>query len=616
MATESSPASMHTGPRRGRCARGEGTERSRVSACLLATAFAVSGCANLSSAAEEGMLVAADRGSTHPAGTTTAPASSTPAPAPATPASHEEFSQEVLYKLLVAEIAGQRNQLDLAVKNYLEVARSTRDLGVIERAVRVAVFARDQQHGLEAARLWTEVAPDSVDAKQIYAALLIRAGDLDGAVAQLEALLSELKDTPEQRFNLIGDMLSREKDQTAALEVMQRLVARRQNDPHALFALAQLAARVGDLDRAATLLEQVQRLNPTDTHAAIFRARVLHEQGNTAAALSGLEQALHAKPHDQALRMTYARLLVDAKRYDDARQQFEQLAEDAPDDPDVRFALGLLLLQTNHMDKARAQFEHLLSLGERVRTAHFYLGQIAESQKQYDDALGHYERVDGGEHYMDAQIRVAVVLAEQGHLSAAREHLHGLPRNSANDAVRLYLAEAEILSKHGKLKEAMGVYDEALDQYPDDDDLQYGRAMLAEKLDRIDLLESDLRAILARDPDNVDALNALGYTLADRTDRYQEALDLIQRALELKPDNYYIVDSMGWVLYRMGRPQEALKYLRRAMSLNYDPEIAAHLGEVLWVTGDKQGAREVWDTAIESTPDDKRLLETIKRFTP
>ncbi|NIR31065.1 MAG: tetratricopeptide repeat protein [Gammaproteobacteria bacterium] len=567
--------------------------------------LAVSGCANLSSAAEQGVLLAAEAEHVSPQESPTPPEPSGGA-----------FSEETLYKLLVAEFAVRRNQPELGLDYYLDVARATRDQSVIARAVRLAVFARDEQRGLEAAELWTDIVPESLEARQVYAALLIRAGELDAAVEQLEVVLSKMEAAPEHRFDLIGDMLSRERDQAVALEVMERLVADRRDDPHALYALAQLTARVGELGKAVALLERVLELRPDDVRAAVFRARVLHQQGHTVEGLRALEQAVQDHPDDQPLRMTYARMLVDAKRYDDARAQFERLAQDAPDDPDVRFALGLLLLQTNHMEQAREQFEHLLALGERTRTAHYYLGQIAESLKDYDEALAHYERVDGGQHYTDAQIRVAVVLGEQGEVSVAREHLRSLQRRSVKEAVRLYQAEAEILSKHGDQESALTVYNEALTKYPDDTDLLYGRAMLAEKLDRLELLERDLRRILEIEPNNADALNALGYTLADRTDRYQEAMELIKRALEIKPDNHYILDSMGWVLYRMGRHEDALEYLRQAMSLNYDPEIAAHLGEVLWVTGDKKGAREVWDTALETTPDDERLLETIERFEP
>ncbi len=246
--------------------------------------------------------------------------------------------------------------------------------------------------------------------------------------------------------------------------------------------------------------------------------------------------------------------------------------------------------------------------------AYYYLGQIAESREDIEAALAAYRKVSDGEHRLNAQIRAAVLLAESGRLVQARAHLHGLRSDNSQQAIRIYRAEAEILTKRKDYEDAMQVYDGALADYPQDTDLLYSRAMLAEKMDDLERLEQDLRSILAREPNNADALNALGYTLADRTDRYSEAYELVKRAYELKPDDHYVIDSMGWTLYRMGRHQEALMHLRRAMDLNGDPEIAAHLGEVLWVSGDKQAAMEIWDTALKGTPDDPRLLDVKKRF--
>ncbi len=207
-----------------------------------------------------------------------------------------------------------------------------------------------------------------------------------------------------------------------------------------------------------------------------------------------------------------------------------------------------------------------------------------------------------------------MLLAKQDKLDSAREHLHAIRSRNSKEGVRLYLVESELLIEADRHADARGVYDHALAEHPEDSDLLYARAMLAEKMDRLDLLEEDLRSIISREPNNAQALNALGYTLADRTDRYQEAYEFISRALEIKPDDYYILDSMGWVLYRLGRHQEALEYLRRAAGLTDDSEVAAHLGEVLWVTGDKAGAHKVWESALETTPDDERLLELMKRY--
>ncbi|MDX1431868.1 MAG: tetratricopeptide repeat protein [Gammaproteobacteria bacterium] len=578
-------------------------------ALLVALSLAIGGCAEMMPA-EDAAPGAAP--ATTPEQTTKAPE---PAAASAEPAAIQPAPEgDNLYKLLVAEIAGRRGRLDLALENYLAVARETRDPAVAERAVRIAVFARDQEGGLEAARLWTEVAPESTDARQVYAALLLRAGEVDTAVRQLDAAVPHYPGGTAEAYPRIGDMLARERDKAMAVSVMASLVAARPGDPHAQAAYAQLLARAGETDRAIEVYEKVLAIDPNDEQTLIIYARLLQRQGKTEEAINTLKAALERRPNADRVRLTYARLLVDGKRYDDALEQFGQLSRRAPDNADVRYAYGLLLLQTNQLDKAEVQFEELIKRRERVPVAYYYLGQIAESREDIEGALAAYRKVNDGEHRLNAQIRAAVLLAESGRLVQARAHLQGLRSDNNQQAIRIYRAEAEILAKREDYAEAMQVYNGALEEFPNDTDLLYSRAMLAEKMDDLTLLERDLRAILAREPDNADALNALGYTLADRTDRYEEAYELVKRAYELKPDDHYVVDSMGWTLYRMGRLQEALEHLRRAMALNGDPEIAAHLGEVLWMMGDKAGAREIWDTALRDTPDDPRLLDVKKRF--
>ena len=551
-------------------------------------------------------------------GLTLAAADDQPIPPPAGGTYRQSFSKDVLYKLLVGEMAARRGDPKLAVKNYLEAAHETRDPAVAERAVRLSVFAKDEEQGLEAAELWTTLQPANDEALQVYAALLLRAGDVDEAVDRFETLIArwdkQSSETP--GISRIADMLTREPDTSKSLEVMERLVAERADEPDALFALASVAARADKLGRALELLAKVREIEPDNTAARVFYARILQQQGDVDGAITSLAAALEKSPDDQSIRMSYARLLVDAERYEEALGQFNLLVEARPENGDVRYAVGLLLLQTERPDEAETHFQALIDMGNRVQVSHFYLGQIAESKKDFASAIASYSRVSSGDHYLNAAIRIAVLTAEQGDVAGAREQLHALPRRNDADDIRLIRAEAEILISNDDREGAMGVFDAAVAQYPDNNDILYARAMLAENLDRIDVLERDLRKIIASDPENADALNALGYTLADRTDRHEEAFELISRALALKPDNHYIVDSMGWVLYRLGRYDEALKQLRRAMSLQGDPEIAAHLGEVLWVTGEKQEAREVLKTALESAPDDERLLELIKKFKP
>ncbi len=526
----------------------------------------------------------------------------------------QDLDRDLLYKLLVAEMAGHRGELDLSVQNYLEAAYATRDPEVVERATRIAVFARNEAAALEAAELWREISPKSHEARRILVSLYLKEGRTDDAVRELQNLFDMLAVTPKQANGLLVEMLSRERDKKEALEVMGKFMESRTDDPDATLAHASLAVRSGDLDLAAELLSGLLKDHPDHHSAILLYARVLQDQGKTAGALKYLGRLLELEPDDMRYRMAYARLLVSAKRFDEALAEFRTLSAQKPEDADVRYALSLLLLQTNRPEEAEEQFKELIKRGQQVETAQYYLGQLAETREELDLAIQRYSQVDEGQHHLDARVRIAVLLAKQGKLDEARERLHGVQTSHVKESVRLYLVESEVLADAGELDDAMAVYDRGLEEHAENSDLLYARAMLAEKMGRVDLLERDLRSILSREPNNAQALNALGYTLADRTDRYEEAHELIAKALELKPDDYYILDSMGWVLYRLGRHQEALQYLRRAAELSDDSEVAAHLGEVLWVTGDKAGARQVWETALESTPDDQRLLDLMKRF--
>jgi uncharacterized protein (TIGR02996 family) len=542
------------------------------------------------------------------------PLASAEAAVEAPAASAAPVDVDAFYKLLVAEFAGRRAELALALDNYLDVARRTGDPAVAERAVRIAVYARDQERGLEAARLWAETAQPSHDAQQVYGALLVRAGRLEEATQVLGELVRELAPEDPDAFSRIANILAREKSRTASVQVMETLVAEYQDNAIAQYAFAQLLGRFGEFDRALVAVRKVRAIEPGHERAAVFEAEILQRQKKKQSAIEGLEAYLAEHPEAHTARLAYARLLVDAKRYEDARGEFQRLSQQVPDNTDITYALGLLLLQTNDLDQAEEQFRKLVNVHERRATAWYYIGQIQENREDPAAALESYRRVDRGEHHLNAQVRAAVLISESGDIDGARRHLHALRGGNKQESVRIYRAEAEILTRAEQLEPAMAVYDTGLEEFPGESSLLYARAMLAVKLDRIDAVERDLRDILSREPDNADALNALGYTLADRTERYEEAYAFIKRALELKPDDHYVVDSLGWVLYRMGRLDEAIKYLRQALELKADPEVAAHLGEVLWVAGDREGAREVWNTALKAQPEDKRLLDVIKRF--
>ena len=589
----------------------------RFSPPLLAL-FVVAGCAALGSPQAPGSE-AVPGPETAPAETAPAQAVTPPdsalAPASA-PRSRTPVEESLVYRLLVAEMAGRRGQLDVSATHYLAVARETRDPEVVERAVRIAAAADDDAATLEAARLWVEVAPESHEAHRVLAGIYLRARRVEEAVTEMRALFGLLKTTPAQTYSLLVEMLSRERDQDLALAAMERFVAGQEADPLAQSALASLAARGGKLDRAATILQQVLQSHPDDPGAVLLYAQVLQTQGKAREGIDLLAGALARRPGEAALRVAHGRLLVADKRYEDAIAEFQRVVDAHPDNGEARHALALLYLQTEKLDEAERHLRSLSVRGSRQNTARFYLGHVAEARGRIDEAISWYGQVEQGEHLVDAQVRLGVLLARQGRLDEARQRLQSVETSNGKDRVRLVLVEAELLVDAGRLQDALTVHDLALQEFPDDADLLYARAMVAEKLDRLDLLEADLRAILSRDPNHVQALNALGFTLADRTDRYQEAHDLIVRALAQRPDDYYIQDSMGWVLFRLGRLPEALEYLRRAAAQSDDVEVAAHLGEVLWASGDEAGARQVWDAVLKREPGNKRITELMRRLAP
>ena len=524
-----------------------------------------------------------------------------------------ELDGELLFTLLSGEMAGHRGELNLAVNQYLQAAQLTRDPRVIERTVQVANFAKRYTEGLEAARLWVEVAPELLTARYTYATMLLRNKLPDAAYEQFDFIINAKK-AEHSVFISIGKQLARESMREVALQVMQRLARSYQHIAAAHYALGTLAEQSGKLKLAESAVREALKLKPDWLEAKAQLARLLHLQGETKQALDTLRQALDADSDSKILRLSYARMLVDAKQLDAARAEFEHLAEQAPGNEDILYALGILALQTEDLDAAERYMKQLASDSKRSLEAAYYLGQIAEQRKQPLKAIRWYAEIRRGEYAFDAQMRMIALLSNQGDIKGALNHLKSiLPRGEVQQ-VRLYLVEGDVLRVAERYEDAMVMYNDALKKMPANNDLLYARALMAEKVDRLDILIADLQAVLKTEPDNAHAMNALGYTLADRTDRLKEAQKYIFRAIELLPDDPAILDSMGWLHYRLGNYDEAIKYLTRAFDLNDDGEIAAHLGEVLWVKGEPKRAQKVWQSILDKTPDDKKVLEAMKRL--
>jgi tetratricopeptide (TPR) repeat protein len=535
-------------------------------------------------------------------------------PAPSPDKNIEELSEPTLYDFLLGEIALQRGDLPLAAKTYLDLARRTRDARVARRAVEIANQARLPDLALEAARLWHDIEPASGHALQVLAATLVTAKRVDEAGPVLEKLFSAEGVSRENAFMQVNRLLAGNPDKAANLRVIRALAAKYPQLAQAHFAVAQAALTAGDDAAAIAAAREAQKLRPEWELAVLLEAQVLQKRSNAEAARR-LGEFVEKYPQAREARLSYARLLVLDKRYAEARKQFEAVADANPANPEVIYAVGLLAYQLKDYGAAEDYMKRVLGLNYRdPEGVRYLLGQIAEDQKQWPRAIEWYESIQSGDHVMPARMRTANAIAKQGKLDEARAYLKRVAVDNPEDQVQLTVAEAQLLRDANRHADAFSLLSDALGKEPEQPELLYDLALTAEKLERFDLLESHLRNLIRIKPDHAHAYNALGYSFAERNTRLPEARKLIEKALELAPEDYFIIDSMGWVLYREGDLKGAARELRRAYNGRPDAEIGAHLGEVLWMLGERDEARRIWDEALNAGPENETLQKTIKRL--
>lgn len=522
------------------------------------------------------------------------------------------FDKETLYQLLVAEIAGYRNQFDIALKYYGEQAVITRDAGVAARATRLAAFLKRDDVALKTAQIWAEVDPDNMDAHRHAADQLVRSGQLEKAVTHMEAVkkLGGLAN-----FDLVAYRSAGLDQQTKEnlLKTISEMLLRFPQDEQLLFFQAVLMEQTG---RAAQALEVTDQLLTAkrDINVIILRVNILKKLERTEDAVEFLRAEVNAKPDHRGLREFFARTLSGTSDHlDEAREQYEELLARSPQDGDVLFALALIAMEQEQDDVAVDYLDKMVKWDRRAGEAHYFLGSIAEERENTELAIEEYNQVGTG-YFIAARGRIAELMIADDDLTEARTYLETARAEFPARRIQLVLVEAQLLTDHADFPTVISFLNPFLLADPDSSDLLYFRAMTGEKSGDLELLETDLRRIIKLDPENADALNALGYTLTDQTERHDEALDLITRALQIKPDEAAFIDSMGWVHYRLMNYEKALTYLRQALTLFPNDEVAAHLGEVLWVVGEKVEANKVWQEGLERAPDSKFLKDVIERL--
>lgn len=522
------------------------------------------------------------------------------------------FPPETLYSLLTAEIAGSRQQFDIALGNYAQQARETRDPQVAERATMIARYLNNDEIASESAVLWVELAPESNEALANAAVALMETGRALEAFEMSRRLQEKGEESLFQSIAANASNLSvADRDALLAAYLAQLQVT--PADEQLLVGTGILFQMQGQLDEAHTFAGLALKHNPDSVPATLLEANLLHQQSRNEEAVAKMKRLLELQPDNPRLRLQYARILAHHDLAE-AQVQFEALVAQTPGDGDMLLSLALIAMEREDFAVATNAFERLLDTDQHLSPAHFYLGKIAEAQEDQTQAALHYLQVTPGDHFLQATINLLNILVSQGDFVSASEHISRLSAATPAQTESLQLLHAQALIDHHDLAAAEKVLSEALTAAPTSTALLYARAMLYDKQDRLSATERDLRTIIKNDPENAAALNALGYILVDRTERFDEASELLLKAIALNPNDAAILDSVGWLHYRTGDYPEALIYLRRAFQLYPDAEIAAHLGEVLWVIDEREEALDIWRQGLTLTPESDIIKSTMDRL--
>ena len=529
---------------------------------------------------------------------------------------------EFVFKYLAAEVAGQRGELGLSTKLFFDLAKSSRDVRLAERAAKVAMYSKNAQAALETAKLWLELDANSTEAQQSATQLYVINGDLNAAKPLLQKLL-EKEDTRATGFLYLNSLLSHQANKTNVLQLVQDLAAPYPQLAEAHFTIGQAAFQANNLQLALSETIRANQLRPNWEIAAIQQADILFSTSPDQA-ISFYRSFLNDTADANDARLNLARMLIKQSRFNEAKPELLKLSKLANSNPEILVVVGLLSLQSNEFSDAEKYF--LQALNSNIKNKdpiYLYLGQIAEKNNNDAEAVNWYSKVQQpgekassqqADHYLDAKLSMANVMSRTQGADAAIQMLDDLENLSDAQLAQVITAQANLLAQAKRFQESYELLGKAVANMPNSNELIYDYAMAAERVQQFTVLETQLRKLIKIKPDFAQAYNALGYSFTERNIKLEEANKLIAKALELSPNDHYIMDSMGWVQYRLGNLDKAFECLNKAYNLQNDAEIAAHLGEVLWKQGKQDEASKIWADTLKVSPDNDLLLKTIKRF--
>jgi len=524
------------------------------------------------------------------------------------------INPDVMYMLMAAELAGQRGQYAVALEGYMEAAKRVNDPRFAERAAKIAMYMKDSNKTDEAISLWLKEDPKNPTARKVAALSALRAGNKQAAVEHLNAVLKGDPAGFEKTALELANVLQRDGKSDFFYQVLEALAEKNPDQAVVYFVQSLLAMEMKNGALAEKKVQQALDIQPGWDKALVFQAQIAVFSGDLNKAKILLRNASIKYPENDKFKKLLAQVLIKAAEYDAAGEVYQAIVLSNPKDAESQLALALVDLQLNHDSKAEDIFKQLLDQPEWRNQASFYLGKIEEKRGHTQKALAWFDKVAEGPLVFESAISAVSLLVKEKKFDEADSRLNLLSDQFPKQKLRIILMKAGLYSQQEQYETAFKLLTDALVGEPDQRDLLYTRALMAERIKRPDVLEADLKKILAKYPDDAEALNALGYSLLGHAERYAEAERYLQNALRLQPNEAVVMDSFGWLQFKLGKPELALDYLERAYAKQEEAEIAAHLAEVLWTLGRKEEAKKVFNKAIKKAPEDEYLLSFQKRL--
>lgn len=522
--------------------------------------------------------------------------------------------EQSLYQILAAELALDREHPEIALANYIAAAKETQDPSVAARATQIALSIASLETAIEPATIWANAAKNNLEAQITTAALYIRINQVPKAVPFLLRAEQSNEDEAFQYYLILFRQLQKEEDNNRVIAALEQLAKAETKEVSGHLALAEIYLYQGKEKASLQMSEEALKISPHSPVAIqLYAESLLRVQGKEAAK-AFLDKQVSAKDQDVLVQQYYAQFLLDNGFHEQARKQIEHLIDNPKLAPEELLQFARMTMQAQWFDLAEKILKRTSNIPESQDLSYYFLARIAEMQDKNDVAIEWFKQVLTGPFHVLSQVRASTLLSEKKKYAQALEILsHAQPSDTA-EKKQIILATVDVLNHANRQKEALNVLDESIKEMPNEIELYYARSLVADHLDRIDVAESDLKTILDLQPNHLDALNALGYMLANKTNRFKEAQEYLNQAIKLSPNNASVLDSLGWLYYKMGDYKKSLLTLQKASKIMPDAEIAAHLGEVMWSMKDFEGAKRVWHDALEQHPKHENIMNAMQRL--